>query len=76
MKLKAEGILRKMRSRLDPIVGYEMSLSREYVQINEMIGKGLKLEFQIFRPQLSAPSTIEKVPIQILSFSKRFLESS
>ena len=45
MKLKAEGILRKMRSRLDPIVGYEMSLSREYVQINEMIGKGLKLEF-------------------------------
>ncbi|MDG0997334.1 MAG: DUF2797 domain-containing protein [Gammaproteobacteria bacterium] len=45
MKLKAEGILRKMRSRLDPIVAYEMSLSREYVQINEMIGKGLKLEF-------------------------------
>jgi hypothetical protein len=45
MELKAEGVLRKMRSRLEPTVTYDMSLSEQYLRINDMIGSDLKLEF-------------------------------
>ncbi len=45
MSVKAHGILRKMRSRLESPVHYSLPLGEQLVPLNEQLGQALRLEF-------------------------------
>lgn len=45
MSVKAHGILRKMRSRLESPVHYSLPLGEQLVPLNEQLGQYLRLEF-------------------------------
>ena len=45
MKAVAKGIVRKMASRLEEPVAYQMRLGEERIPLNKLLGKAIKLEY-------------------------------